>query len=35
MLDLTMDLAEAMSMSLAVVWATVQNWITQGLTGVE
>jgi hypothetical protein len=35
MLDLTMDLVEAMSMSLAVVWATVQNWITQGLTGVE
>jgi hypothetical protein len=35
MLELAMDLDEAMSMSLAVVWATVQNWITQGLAGVE
>jgi hypothetical protein len=33
MLELAMDLAEAMAVSLAVVWTTIQNWIAQDLTG--
>jgi hypothetical protein len=33
MLALAMDLAEALAVSLAVVWAALQNWIAQGLTG--
>ena len=31
MLALTMDLAEAMSLPVSVVWAAIRNWIDQGL----
>lgn len=31
MLALTMDLAEALSLPLSVVWAAIRNWIDQGL----
>jgi hypothetical protein len=33
MLELAMDLTEALDVSLAVVWTTIQNWIAQDLTG--
>jgi hypothetical protein len=32
MLALAMDLAEAMTIPLAVIWASVQNWIKQGFS---
>jgi hypothetical protein len=28
-----MDLAEALDVSLAVVWAAIQNWIAEGAAG--
>ena len=31
MLALTMDLAEALSLPMSVVWAAIRNWIDQGL----
>ena len=31
MLGLTMDLAEAMTLPMSVVWAAIRNWIDQGL----
>jgi hypothetical protein len=31
MLRLTMDLAEAMTLPMSVVWAAIRNWMTQGL----
>jgi hypothetical protein len=33
MLGLAMDLAEALAVSLAVVWATIQNWIARESAG--
>jgi hypothetical protein len=31
MLDLTLDLAEALALPASVIWATVRSWIDQGL----
>ncbi|HCE6397621.1 MULTISPECIES: DUF2857 domain-containing protein [Pseudomonas] len=31
MLSLTMDLAEALSLPMSVIWATIHSWIDQGL----
>jgi hypothetical protein len=32
MIDLAMELAEAQSLPLAVVWNAIRDWIDQGLT---
>jgi hypothetical protein len=31
MLELTMDLAEALSLPMSVIWAAIGSWIDQGL----
>ena len=31
MLELTMDLAEAMTLPMSVIWSAIRNWIDQGL----
>src|SRR3546814_9950370 len=31
MLALTMDLAEAMTLPMSVIWSAIRNWIDQGL----
>ncbi|EXF44983.1 coproporphyrinogen III oxidase [Pseudomonas sp. BAY1663] len=31
MLALTMDLAEAMTLPMSVIWSAIRNWVDQGL----